>query len=660
MKRITLQGIRLRNFKGARELELSPAGADLSLYGDNGVGKTTVADAIAWLLYGKDSTGRADFELKTIGSDGQVIHGLDHEVEAELSIDGRPLALRKVYREKWTKRRGSAVSELTGNTTDHFIDGVPVQMKEFVDRIQELAPEGTFQLLTDPAHFAERMHWQERRDLVLEVCGDVSDAEVVAANAELVDLPTLIGDRSLAEARKVAEARRRELNRELDRIPVRIDEVERGLPDVDGLEEEALQAQLDGIREHRVSAEEEKTTIVAGGQAAELRKQIRQIEAQLLEIDNAARAGQQEMVADHQRGLADATRQRDDAAAALRRLEGELREIDADVTRLDQQLGELRDRWIEVDSRMIGDSLPADVCPTCSQPLPADQVEEAHSRAIAELNSRKSAELEQIDAEGTRLRDRRDARLDRRVLAEGELAATASARAEAQERVDELAERTAEARRAADRPVTDSPERTALSEQLRQLSRRVESAASDTAAQLADVGRRIRQHDEEIATLERQLAWFGQRRKAQARIQELRDQERALSREHEQIERLLHLLDVFVRTKVELLEERINSHFEIASFRLFAELVNGGISEVCEVAVDGVPWRSLNHGARIRAGLDVIRTLQRHLELAPPVVIDQGESVTSLPDMDCQVLRLVVSAEDQQLRAEFHEHEAAA
>ena len=85
----------------------------------------------------------------------------------------------------------------------------------------------------------------------------------------------------------------------------------------------------------------------------------------------------------------------------------------------------------------------------------------------------------------------------------------------------------------------------------------------------------------------------------------------------------------------------------------FEEQINGGIAECCEVTVNGVGYSSgLNNGARIQAGLDIIRTLQEHEGFYPPVWVDNAESVTVLPEMKCQVIRLVVSEPDKKLRME--------
>ena len=130
-----------------------------------------------------------------------------------------------------------------------------------------------------------------------------------------------------------------------------------------------------------------------------------------------------------------------------------------------------------------------------------------------------------------------------------------------------------------------------------------------------------------------------------ARIAELMVEERQLAAEFENIEGELFVTEEFVRAKVKLLEENINSKFGIARFKLFNVLVNGAVEECCETMVNGVPWANLNRGARMNAGLDIIRTLQDHYEFRCPVWIDNAEAVTKLVPMQCQMFRLFVNAD---------------
>ena len=73
MKTIKLLSISLLNFKGIKSISINADGANTDIFGANGTGKTTIADAFTWLLFGKDTTDRKDFEIKTLDQTGRVI-----------------------------------------------------------------------------------------------------------------------------------------------------------------------------------------------------------------------------------------------------------------------------------------------------------------------------------------------------------------------------------------------------------------------------------------------------------------------------------------------------------------------------------------------------------------------------------------------------------
>ncbi|RMF99517.1 MAG: DUF2813 domain-containing protein, partial [Nitrospirae bacterium] len=129
MKEIKLERLAIEHFKGIRELTVEFSDAT-NIYGDNATGKTSIFDAYLWLLFGKDSKGRADFEVKPLDKDGEPIHGIETKVEGHFSVDEKPLVLCKVFKEKWTKKRGEAKPVFTGHTTEHFVDGLPVSKKK--------------------------------------------------------------------------------------------------------------------------------------------------------------------------------------------------------------------------------------------------------------------------------------------------------------------------------------------------------------------------------------------------------------------------------------------------------------------------------------------------------------------------------------------------
>jgi len=126
-----------------------------------------------------------------------------------------------------------------------------------------------------------------------------------------------------------------------------------------------------------------------------------------------------------------------------------------------------------------------------------------------------------------------------------------------------------------------------------------------------------------------------------------------LAKEFEELEQQLYLIELFTRRKASLMDERINARFQIVHFKLFNELISGGIDDCCEITVGGVPFGGgLNNAARMQGGCEIISVLQEHYGIAPVMWLDNRESVTEIPGMKCQVISLYVSPEDKTLRVE--------
>jgi DNA repair exonuclease SbcCD ATPase subunit len=136
------------------------------------------------------------------------------------------------------------------------------------------------------------------------------------------------------------------------------------------------------------------------------------------------------------------------------------------------------------------------------------------------------------------------------------------------------------------------------------------------------------------------------------RMDELREELKRTAAELEQVDRLAFGLEEYIRWKTRFIEDSVNGLFRFVTFRLFKELISGGLEECCDVVVDGVPYNALNNGARVNAGMDIIRRLAEHYGVRVPLIVDNAECVTRLEDAGTQVIRLVVSEQDKVLRVE--------
>src|SRR5690625_7491227 len=114
--------------------------------------------------------------------------------------------------QRWTRRRESGTKRFRGHRTDHFIDGMPVKKKEYTETVASIVDEDIFKLLTSPSYFNEQLHWKKRRDLLLEIAGDVTDEEVFGMNKDLEQHAEVLNGRSIDDHKKVIADMRKEIH----------------------------------------------------------------------------------------------------------------------------------------------------------------------------------------------------------------------------------------------------------------------------------------------------------------------------------------------------------------------------------------------------------------------------------------------------------------
>lgn len=655
-----LKKLIVKNFKGIESFALEPDGESISVFGDNATGKSTLFDSVTWLFFGKDSQNSANFDIKTLQSDGEPEHGLEHMVEGIFSNNGNDLSLKKVYSEKWVKRRGAAHREFTGHTVDHFIDGVPVKQKEYNTAINDICDETIFKLLTNPRFINEVMHWQERRKLLLEVCGDISDEDVIASDSSLAELPDILKKRKLEDHRKVIASKKAEINKELDKIPVRIDEIKGSF--VECRDTQEVEKDLTGAKEELKDAQEVLKEIKAGGESEVLVSKLRKVENQIQDLDNkeAAESLKARQARDDERrklkkAVDDIQDNIDENKKSLNRVIDDKEESAKSIEAFSKQADQLRQRWHDENDRAFKFD-QSDTCPSCGQGLPKDKLEAARNKAEEGFNNLKALALEAINKEGKDLvkevgfKEKRIKELDEKIK-------------DINRSLKGLDEQKGLAKKSlnifdtkygteSDKK-TDNPERLALLASKEEIEKQIEAKKGSVDPEAIKTGEaQIEGIEIRIEAYKKELMQIEANKRIDVRVKELSDQERNLSAEFEELERQLYLTEEFIRRKVSLLEEKINGKFKIARFKLFKENINGGLEQCCEVMSNGVPYSSMNNAARINIGLDICNTLSKHFNKKLPCFIDNAEAVTDLLPMDTQQIKLIVSAKDKKLRIE--------
>jgi len=652
VKKLKLMSLQLRNFKGITNFGVTINGGNVNIYGDNGTGKTTLFDGFNWLLFGKDSQNKKDFEIKTLDGAGKALSGIEHEVEAVLEYDGKMITLRKVYAEKWTKKQGSIKPEFTGHTTDHYIDGVPVAKKAYDALISNIVAEDIFKLLTNPGYFNEQLHWQDRRKILIEICGDISDDDVIAADQALANLPAILKGRAIEDHRKIIAAKRAEINKEIEKIPVRIDEAQRGLPNVEGIfQREYIESEIASFKKQLQSKQKELVRLETGGEVAKRQRQLSEIESRLLDIQNKHRSDSGNKLYEKQTELQKLRAQlreiEDDIAGKKRSIESNKRLIELDTIDCDR----LRDEWHKENEKTFEYSQDPN-CPTCGQALPAEQLEGARAKVLVQFNTEKSRRLESIRAQGKQAKAIVDELQETNAVIAGKLETLLVNQEDVEDSITAL-QAEIDAMSAAP-GIEENPEYQKVLKQKTAIEDQISALGTQSQGAIRQIKTEIDLINNDIASREKNLATLAQREQGQVRIEELKTQEKDLAAQFERLEGELYLTEQFIRTKVNLLEKKINGKFSFARFKLFNQQVNGGLDECCETTYKGVPYSSLNNAARINIGLDIINSLADHYCFSAPIFIDNAEAVTRLIDTNAQVIQLVVSETDKALRVELN------
>lgn len=636
-----LTKLELLNFKGLKSFAINING-DVVIRGDNATGKTTVFDSVCWLLFGKDSLDRADFEIKTLDG-GEPIHKVNHEVTGTFTLDeGGTVELKRVYREKYSSPRGGEVT-LTGHTTDYFVDGVPKKEKEYKEMVSSLVDESIFKLITNPLYFNETYSWQNRRKLLLEMCGDISDEDVIASHDELKVLTDILSGHSVDDHRKVVAAKKTAINKELDMLPVRIDEALRGKPEVTA-NPEVLRINIDTLNADIEKLENDKALLQNGHSLVDKRVELKNIQRKIM-------ARETELQMEYKKQYSMKSNEYDAVVSEINYLTAKLddtkRRINDSASTIKLIQGLISELTIQ-RSQINAETFVADVndhCPTCGQKLPVEQIQDACAKAEANYNLKKSKRLEEIehsislkeqDIKGIKKRDSSLESVEtiESLIKEKELVKETIS--------EEIGKLTAPV-------INDDSEYADLKAEELMLQMAIDDDNSDHSEEIAELEIKISDNKAERMKLEQELNKFAEIKRIEARVSELEAKQAELSEEKMKLDEASYLMDEFVKAKVNMLEESINARFKLARFKMFNVMLNGNVEECCETTYKGVPYRSMNNAARINVGLDIINALTSYFKVNAPVFIDNAEAVTDFIPVNSQTIKLIVDESEPQL-----------
>lgn len=633
----TIKSLTLQNFKGCQDKTYKFDGKNAIVSGANASGKTTILDAFWWCLFNKDSLGNEKFSIRPLDENGNVIHNVEIKVSVVLDVNGREMKFTKTQKEKWVKKRGSDVTELQGNENSYEIDEYPQFEKQYKIAISEIVSEEIFKMITSPTYFPS-MKWKDQRDILMRFVSDVSDYDLASGKSDFSELLEEIQKApSLDDIKAKYQKELNEWKKKQSEIPVRIDELEKSKVDIDVAE---LELQRNSISEKIISNNENMEDVSkTSSEYQALSNEVMQLKFE--ESDLVRKLNEQNT--SRRKNLFDAIDSKEVVLNVnkrdVMRLENEIKTLESNIQMAETKIQQLRDEYTSVYGVKFDEN--SLVCSFCGQEYPTDKKEQIK----ADFEKNKSDKLQKITDDGNETKVKiQSLKKD----LEEKKSSVEKYKGQMETHISEIEVLKSKLERL---PVTID---VSQSQEYKDLKDKIveKEIALSKISNTDDIRRSIeddnRQLNQALLEVERQIAKAEQNNDIDERISQLQVEQREIAQKVADQEKMLYLLEEFIRYKMDMISESINSKFDGINFKLFENQINGGLKETCEITVNGVPYGSLNNGHRIVAGLQIIKALQGLYDVSMPVFIDNSESVNdfNLPSMDFQLILLKVSESD--------------
>lgn len=639
----------LENFKGhgLRVVEFSPT--ITRVYGANGTGKTSLFDSFCWMLWAKDSddrtqSGNVSFYPFDPDKQGEVLHNVVVKVEAVLEIDGAQHVLCRTMQEKWTTPNGTELPRFTGNETKLYIDGLAVKANQFDAFVKENINPEMFKLTSNPWYFPT-LHWKEQRRILMELVGDISNDDVLAADASLEPLRNELANRKPEDCKKLWQQQQKAAVKDLEKTVLLINENRKHLPQIENEAEvkAELEAQRLVLMKPLEKAMQEKADILSGTAISKKQAEAKVLEAKL----DVIRAEQREKIAavrkpfDEQIAALEAEAKT--AAETVKPYRQTVVNLDNAIRENEEKLKVLQDSWQAVDAEEFND-----VCPCCHRPYPPEQI--ADQRAA--FNRSKAERLEKIEADGNALFDKNEENKAQRDAAMKEVQRLSKLDLEMPDKRSEIMKQREEAVQALP-PMENRQDWFEASEDLKRINHEIEELHIDVKLKLMDAEKAIESAQKPIGDIDVRLAEIKAAEATRALITDYTKQQQTLREQHDELALKLSLIKKFDEIKAVMTTEKVKTILPGMDFKLFNyNNTNEGYTETCELVKDGKPYANLSNGEKIAVGCELIAAISKHYGVSNPVWIDNAEATTKHLETNGQAILLRVSAADAELRIE--------
>ncbi|MCD7724256.1 MAG: AAA family ATPase [Clostridiales bacterium] len=634
MRTIKLLKIVCDNFKCFKHKEVELSDRTI-VKGKNGVGKSTLYNALLFCLFDKDMNGNSATDIRPHDENGVDIDNIDISVSCTFEVDGREITLKKTQKQKWTKKRGSDSKTFEGNVNEFTVNDIPKSQKDYKAYIADnFCDEETFLSCTNAQSFF-RLDTKKRRAKLLDLAGALTDEDVVATEETFKPLADMLKDGTVDELMTRSKGTIKRLNDTLKTLPARIDEQEKSKVDIDVAE---LELAKNAMKEKIAKIESEEADLSKRYEEYQKASDgVLEIKFEMSDLERKANESLVKRKQEIEKQICSKNVSLNSFKNTIFKTEFNLEGYKNDIASGEKEKNRLSEQWKSVKLETF-DEFTA-ICPTCHRELPEEDVK----RLVDDFEKSKAERLAKIEKEGNEVKADIDNAKANIPKVEAELKQQTAEKNRLEEDITALEKQLSDLPSEGD--ISDNTEYQQLAKQLEEKEAFLKkgNSAEETRNQLlskkSDLQSQLEEINGQIAKAQRNVD-------IDERIGELQQEQRDTAQKIADEERTLDLLEQFNRAKMNMLTDKINGHFKMVKWKLFKSLLNGGTEDICRATVGGTDVESgLNDSDCLLAYIDILETFQKMNNLSIPLFLDRGESINSdrLPKTGCQLIVLSVS-----------------
>lgn len=664
MKKILIDKICLRYFKGVENKEIVLGDNINVVKGRNGIGKSTIADAISWVLFGTNQAGATKFGIKTKDKDGREIEDVAHSVEISLSVqDEQEGMMCYVLTRTLTETRKDDGS-VTNNYT-YKVDGEVETAGDFKKVVDAICPEEVFRLCSSPYSFTQ-MDWSEQRKRLNEMFGVPSVEDVTGGDKKYDAIKELLEKDDVDKILKHLNYKRKEVQKNLDEVPVRLEALKNVLPKAEDWA--AVEKLILEKRKEITETRKNLNTIDNGGadfirkyqnistlNLDHKRKRIMEESAQL-RLGEIIKANAEAKTA-CKKAVAEAEQNIEDLKQKLKSFDVALVKCDARFNELDAEKADGKEKWKLIKARTWEWNEDDAFCPTCKQALPEDQVQKIMEESKKAFLNNQASDLKKLGDDAARIKEEvkkceenTEYFKTEQKTTQAQLGEAETALIEARNALEKQTKKEEE-KVSVETLLAEKPEYKQVCDRIKKIEAEQEKPADEGMSEedkklKADVEKKLKDLESEREVLASRLAVKAQWEKVNAQIVGLQEDRAQWKEQTDALDEKIKAASDFQKRSCEVLEENVNRRFKLVRWKMFRRQLDGTDKPWCECSVDGVPYSDLNTAAKINAGLDITNTLKRHYGVDVPCVIDNAETVQEPLYEGGQQIRLTVTDDE--------------